>query len=216
MAAAVDPVAAAKTALRGDVYSRRRRRLRREPLSIGAAGDAVADQLLAAPEITALALGSRVAVYRELPTEVPVSTLRRALHERGLTILLPVLLPDNDLDWTVGAVADPALTPAGRPLLLGPAAVTTASVILLPGVAGDRDGNRLGRGGGSYDRALARLDRAPAADRPWTCLLLFEDELVDRVPVARTDVPVAAVVTPARLVRCPVPGGSTAGPPDAD
>lgn len=202
--------AAAKAALRREVYGRRRQRYRADPRAGEAAGGAVRDRLLATPEISALRPGSRVAAYSELPTEVPASAVRRALAARGLTVLLPVLLPDNDLDWAL------AEAPAGA-RRLGPGAVTGVSVILLPGVAGDRDGNRLGRGGGSYDRALARLDAVRGADRPWTCLLLFSDELVDRVPVDRRDMPVDAVATPTELVRCPVaawspePAGS---PPD--
>lgn len=202
--------AAAKTALRRAVYDRRRQRYRTDPQSIRAAGDAVCDLLLRAPEISTLAPGSVVAAYAELPTEVPVTALRRALVGHGLTVLLPVLLPDGDLDWA----------PAGQPVR-GPAAVTGVSAILLPGVAGDEAGHRLGRGGGSYDRALGRLParavarvgsgprvgsapqagREPAPARPWTCLVLFAEEVVAEVPVAAHDATVDAIVTPAGLLR---------------
>ncbi|MCZ9338458.1 5-formyltetrahydrofolate cyclo-ligase, partial [Streptomyces sp. TRM76130] len=73
-------------------------------------------------------------------------------------------------------------------------AVTEAGVVLLPGLAVDRRGTRLGRGGGSYDRVLERLERAGA--RPALVVLLYGGEVVDRVPREPHDRPVDAVVTP--------------------
>ena len=63
--------------------------------------------------------------------------------------------------------------------------------MLVPAFAVDPTGNRLGRGGGSYDRALARLPaRTPVA------ALLYADELLPEVPVESWDLPVTSVVTP--------------------
>jgi 5-formyltetrahydrofolate cyclo-ligase len=64
-----------------------------------------------------------------------------------------------------------------------------------PGVAGSRAGDRLGRGGGSYDRALARS--APTTLR---CLLLYDDEVVDAVPTDAHDERVDVLVTPTRTL----------------
>ena len=83
-----------------------------------------------------------------------------ALHAAGKRVLLPVLRADNDLDW---AVYTGELVPASRGLLepagplLGVTAIADADVVLVPGLAASAGGNRLGRGGGSYDRALARV-----------------------------------------------------------
>jgi 5-formyltetrahydrofolate cyclo-ligase len=63
--------------------------------------------------------------------------------------------------------------------------------VLVPALAVDRAGNRLGRGGGSFDRALARV--GPLIP---LIALLYDDELVDRLPVEPHDVPVRAVVRP--------------------
>jgi 5-formyltetrahydrofolate cyclo-ligase len=79
---------------------------------------------------------------------------------------------------------------------LGPAAVATADVVLTPGLAVDRTGMRLGRGGGSYDRALGRV---PVGT--FTCTLLHDGELVERVPAAPHDRRVAAAVTPSGISR---------------
>jgi 5-formyltetrahydrofolate cyclo-ligase len=75
---------------------------------------------------------------------------------------------------------------------LGPAAIGTAGLVLVPAFAVDRSGRRLGRGGGSYDRALARV---PAGTT--VAALIFADELIERVPTEVWDQPVTAVVTPA-------------------
>jgi 5-formyltetrahydrofolate cyclo-ligase len=105
--------------------------------------------------------------------------------------LLPVLREDDDLDW---ARYDGELAPGRRGLLeptgprLGLAAVAGCDVVLVPALLVDRAGNRLGKGGGSYDRALARATGLTVA-------LLHDDELVDAVPHEAHDVPVRAVAT---------------------
>jgi 5-formyltetrahydrofolate cyclo-ligase len=74
---------------------------------------------------------------------------------------------------------------------LGPTAVGTAEVVVVPAVAVARDGTRLGRGGGYYDRALRHA-------RPGAVLVaaVFDDELVDALPTEPHDHRVTAVVTP--------------------
>jgi 5-formyltetrahydrofolate cyclo-ligase len=74
---------------------------------------------------------------------------------------------------------------------LGVDAIATADVVLVPGLAVSPTGMRLGRGGGSYDRALGRV---PAGT--FTCALLFEDEVGIAVPFEPHDRPVGAVATP--------------------
>ncbi|WP_240044634.1 5-formyltetrahydrofolate cyclo-ligase, partial [Nocardioides albidus] len=114
----------------------------------------------------------------------------------GKRVLLPVLLPDNDLDWTAyhGATS---LAPARRGLLepvgprLGVEAIATADVVLVPGLTVSRSGMRMGRGGGSYDRALARV---PVGT--FTCVLLYDDEVLPDVPSEPHDRPVTAAATP--------------------
>ena len=125
--------------------------------------------------------------------------LLAALDPTG-ELLLPVLRPDLDLDWAAhpGSGRPGALVAAGRGLRepsgdrLGPGAIGTAELVVVPALAVDRRGIRLGRGGGSYDRALARV--APGA---LTVALLHDGELVDRVPAAAARSPGTAVITPA-------------------
>jgi 5-formyltetrahydrofolate cyclo-ligase len=113
----------------------------------------------------------------------------------AVDLLLPVLLPDLDLDW---ARYDGTLRPAGRGLAepagarRGPAAVRGAALLVVPALAVDRRGARLGRGGGSYDRALARV-----SPRAFVVALLHDGELIDGdLPAAPHDRPVTAVITP--------------------
>ncbi|MFD9188584.1 5-formyltetrahydrofolate cyclo-ligase [Streptomyces phaeochromogenes] len=168
-------------------------------------GASLAARALELPE---LAHARTVAAYVSVGSEPGTRALLDALHARGVRVLLPALLADNDLDW--GAYAGEGslvsvehrgkmalLEPAGE--RLGPDAVLTADAVLLPGLAVDARGMRLGRGGGSYDRVLARLDRAGAD--PALVVLLYDSEVVDRVPEEPHDRPVHAVVTPSGVHR---------------
>ncbi|MCB5182894.1 5-formyltetrahydrofolate cyclo-ligase [Streptomyces sp. SMC 277] len=175
------------------------------PAAVEAAAQALARQALALPE---LAGAGTVAAYVSVGTEPGTRALLDALRRHGARVLLPVLLPDNDLDWAayegpagLAETAHPGrmrlLEPTGP--RLGPDAVTEADTVLLPGLAVDGRGMRLGRGGGSYDRVLARLERAGA--RPSLVVLLYDDEVVARVPEEPHDHPVQAVATPSGVRR---------------
>ncbi|MFE7533320.1 5-formyltetrahydrofolate cyclo-ligase [Streptomyces rhizosphaericola] len=183
-----------KAALRRELLAARAR-LSAEDVT--AAATALAAGALALAE---LADARTVAAYVSVGREPGTRALLDALRGRGVRVLLPVLLADNDLDWAVYGGAE-HLLPAGRGLLepdgprLGPAAVVEADAVLLPGLAVDGAGMRLGRGGGSYDRVLARLSAAGAD--PALVVLLYADEVVARVPAEPHDHPVDAVVTPA-------------------
>ncbi|MFB7085495.1 5-formyltetrahydrofolate cyclo-ligase [Streptomyces sp. NPDC056296] len=169
------------------------------------AAESLAARALAMPEV---ARAHAVAAYVSVGAEPGTLALLDALRARGVRVLLPALLPDNDLDWGEYAGVD-SLTlvrhggrmalsePAGE--RLGPDSVTEADVVLLPGLAVDGRGMRLGRGGGSYDRVLARLDRAGA--RPALLVLLYDSEVVAQVPAEPHDRPVDAVVTPSGVRR---------------
>ncbi|GAA1985633.1 5-formyltetrahydrofolate cyclo-ligase [Kitasatospora viridis] len=185
-----------KSALRSRLLADRRAM---SPERRAAAAGAIAERAL-----DLLPPGALVAAYVSVGAEPGTRPLLELLLRRGTTVLLPVLLPDNDLDWAAHEGPE-RLAPAGRGLLepvgerLGPAAVTGADVVLLPGLAVDRRGVRLGRGGGSYDRVLARL--AAAGAEPLLATLLYDGELLDRVPAEPHDRPVHAVVTPAGVTR---------------
>ncbi|WBB77621.1 5-formyltetrahydrofolate cyclo-ligase [Micromonospora sp. WMMD882] len=131
------------------------------------------------------------------PGGADLPELLRAALPPDAELLLPVLRADLDLDWA-GYTGPEALVVAGRGMRepagprLGRAAVAGAELVVVPALAVDRRGLRLGRGGGSYDRALARLP----ADA-WTVALLHDGELVDGLlPAEPHDRPVRAAITP--------------------
>jgi 5-formyltetrahydrofolate cyclo-ligase len=126
-----------------------------------------------------------VAGYVPLRTEPGSIELLDHLARRGSRVLVPVVLPDRDLDWR-------EWRPGGSPTeSLGINAISAADAVLVPALAVAHDGTRLGRGGGSYDRALARVrDEVPAV------ALIYRDEFVTDLPRDSWDRPVSAVVTP--------------------
>ena len=187
---------APKPGLRAELLARR---AAMDPQARAAAARALRDALLGVPE---LEMAGTVAAYVSVGTEPDTRGLLLALWKRGTYVLLPRLLPDGDLDWASYEGPD-SLAPGPRGLLeptepaRGPEAVASADVVLAPALAVDRSGVRLGRGGGSYDRALARVGPAIL-----TIGLVYDGELVDRLPADPHDRRVRAAVTPSEgLVR---------------
>ncbi|HEX4833322.1 MAG TPA: 5-formyltetrahydrofolate cyclo-ligase [Trebonia sp.] len=151
------------------------------------------DHVLSLPQVAA---AGTVAAYYSTGTEPATRSLVYALWKRGSYVVLPVLLPDGDLDWA--SYEGPDSLAAGPRGLLQPAepprgtgTIARADVVLAPALAVDRAGFRLGRGGGSFDRALARVgEQVPVI------ALLYDHELVDAVPVEGHDQPVRAIARP--------------------
>jgi 5-formyltetrahydrofolate cyclo-ligase len=178
---------AGKAALRERLMAARRDR---SPAARATAAAAVTSALLA-----------RLAGVRVLAAFVPDDTepgagrLPAAYTQLGARVLLPVV-PDSgaELRWAVdtGRLA-PGRFGLSEPVgpRLGPTALGTAQVVVVPALAVDRAGTRLGRGGGYYDRALVHV-------RPGTVVaaLVFDEELLDLLPALDHDRPVTAVVTP--------------------
>lgn len=169
------------------------------------AGRLIRDHVLEMPEMSA---AGTVAAYYSAGSEPDTHGLVFALWKRGSYVVLPVLLPDGDLDWASYEGPD-SLAPGPRGLLApveparGPGTVARADVVLVPALAIDIRGYRLGRGGGSYDRALARV--SPQVP---TIGLLYDDELLPSVPVEPHDQRVRLVARPGHgLTWLPAGGG---------
>jgi 5-formyltetrahydrofolate cyclo-ligase len=190
-------ISTTKLALRDQLLAARRHL----PLSVlGERARALADHLLEAPEVRRAAT---VAVYVSVSSEPGTGPLLDRLRAAGKRVILPLLQPDNDLDWAaydgpedLHSARRGLLEPTGRPL--GPDAIATADVVLVPGLAVGSDGSRLGRGGGSYDRALARV---PVGT--FVCVLLNSEEVLETVPRDDHDRPVTAVATELGVTRLP-------------
>ena len=166
------------------------------------AGRLIRDHVL---EMAEVAAAGTVAAYYSVGTEPDTHGLIFALWKRGSYVVLPVLLPDGDLDWASYEGPD-SLAPGPRGLLQpvepvrGAGAVARADIVLVPALAVDVFGHRLGRGGGSYDRALERVGvQVPII------ALLYDSELLPSVPVAAHDQLVSVVVRPEHgITRLPV------------
>ncbi len=165
---------------------------------LGSAAAAIAGHLLSAPEVRRAAT---VAAYVSVSSEPGTGALLDGLDEAGKRVILPVILADNDLEWGVHH-GSTSLVPGRLGILepagprLGKDAIGTADVVLVPGLAVSATGLRMGRGGGSYDRALRRV---PVGT--FTCVLLHDDEVGRAVPVEPHDRSVAAAVTPSGITR---------------
>jgi 5-formyltetrahydrofolate cyclo-ligase len=158
--------------------------------------EAEAAALVATP--LPLGLPSTVCAYWPVGAEPGSPALLDGLVRRGCRVLLPVVRPRGPLDWA--EYTGPGSLRAGpiglrEPTgpLLGRAAIATAVLVLVPALAVDRHGVRLGRGGGYYDRTL------PLA-APGTPLVAIvrDDEVLASLPAQPHDVPVTAALTPGR------------------
>lgn len=183
---------AEKAALRARLLGARAQRPEEER---AAAGRLIRDHVLSLPEAQ---MAGTVAAYFSVGAEPDTRGLVYALWKRGTYVVLPLLRPDGDLDWASYEGPD-SLAPGPRGLLepaeppRGVDAVARASLILAPALAVDAQGNRLGRGGGSFDRALARV----GAQVP-VIAVLYDGELLEHVPAEPHDRPVRLAVLPSR------------------
>jgi 5-formyltetrahydrofolate cyclo-ligase len=183
---------AEKAALRARLLGARAQQPEKER---AAAGRLIRDHVLSLPEAQ---MAGTVAAYFSVGAEPDTRGLVYALWKRGTYVVLPLLRPDGDLDWA--SYEGPDSLVSGPRGLLEPAepprgvdAVARASLILAPALAVDAQGNRLGRGGGSFDRALARV----GAQVP-VIAVLYDGELVEHVPAEPHDRPVRLAVLPSR------------------
>jgi 5-formyltetrahydrofolate cyclo-ligase len=177
--------------------SARRAQLRARRRELAAARDVAADGERLARHVLSLLgeldlrVGAVVTSYLSLPGEPPTGPLNAALAAHGIRVLVPVTLPDLDLDWS--DATDATASPLGRD------AVALADVVLAPGLSVDSRGTRMGQGGGCYDRALPR--RRPGAP---VVVVLHPGELVEPAgtPLPRRphDHPVDAVLTATGVV----------------
>lgn len=161
--------------------------------------------------------GLTVCAYVSLPTEPLAPALPEMLSQQGCRVLFPVATTGAPLDW-VAPWADPVgepwaarrdARPGSRPAFtrnamgieeptgprLGPNAIRLADVILVPALAVDAGGIRLGRGGGFYDRTLALLP-PDLAEGPVLIAVIFDDEFVATLPHDEQDRRVTHAVTP--------------------
>ena len=160
---------------------------------------AIQDRLVALHEFrTARAC----ALYSPLPDEVLLDVVLGLLRARGARLAYPRIEGSGiSLCWIA---SEAALVSGALPGVLEPrsdaplAPLSEVDLVLVPGLLFDRSGRRLGRGGGHYDRLLARIpSRTPTFGLCWA------GSLVDRLPAEPHDVALSCVVTDEELLRIP-------------
>ena len=195
-------IAAAKSILRKAIMFRRDTRQVSQRLADDAARQVVIEDALSSR------LPDTVAAYLSTGSEPGTLQLIAWLAAHRIRVLLPVLssLPDGSRRTS------PAWAPYEGPdaLRIGPYSILEptsepvpseqlpeAEVIICPGLAANREGDRLGRGGGWYDRALRH---ASSSAPVW--VLLNADEVLETIPTHPWDRRVDAIVTPAGMIMC--------------
>lgn len=189
-----------KAALRRRI---RAERVRRTPAERALLGRALTGIALELPEIQA---AHCVAIYASMPTEPQTGSLRATLREQRVRVVLP-LVRGADLEWVQDTGEDDDVDPTRRVpepsgRSLGLRGLLMADVVLVPGLAVDTLGTRLGQGGGYYDRALRLLDPGIPV-----FAVVHDDEVLDAaveaLPAEPHDVPVDGALTPLRCLRLP-------------
>jgi len=159
-----------------------------------------AELAIANHDWASLCQGGLVSCFVSMATEPPTSQLRTKLHELGKDIALPIMKPGNSLSWgfdgaeLVGnsyGIQEPVATEIN---------IAQASAIIIPALRVGRDGSRLGRGAGYYDRALANVPTLKAGG-PLRICLVFDDEVDDSVPSESHDELIDVIVTPSHVLR---------------
>jgi 5-formyltetrahydrofolate cyclo-ligase len=159
-----------------------------------AAAEAVADRFVAA--LGTLVAGRIVAGYWPMADELDSRPLMASLDSK---LALPVVLGDAMIfrAWKLGDPLEPGARGTQHPAA---GETVTPNVVIAPVVAFDRQGHRLGRGGGFYDRAIASL-RARA--RPLVIGIGLDLQEVPQVPVEPRDQHLDWIVTETRAIKIP-------------
>jgi len=193
---AQDPVAQ-KRALRAQIRERRRIM---PAIDRDRANEAITRGLIELAESRGAA---SVAAYLSTPVEPSTRGFLAWALEAGVRVLLPISRSDGLLDWAPYDGRDEDLDWLGMPQptseILSPLAVNDVDLIVAPAAAVDRTGMRMGWGRGYFDRTLGSMGQ-----RPPVYAVVFDAELVDKVPTERQDEPVDGAVTPSATVTFPI------------
>lgn len=147
--------------------------------------------------LTAVRRATTICCYVALPYEVQTWRMIEEMLSKGKRVVVPVVQPrskrlrlseirDPGAELAPGAFGVLEPTPSAR----RPVRLRELDAVLVPGLAFDRQGRRLGHGYGYFDRLLARLPQATPVIG-----LAFRFQLLDRLPAASHDRPVSTVLT---------------------
>ena len=179
------PVSELKSQLRAEARARRR-----EVTDPGGAGAAMAMHAM-----DVLERSERVAVYISYGHEPSTNPLIAMLASDGIEVLAPRMSGD-ELEWCVIDLDTQwTLHERGIKEPIGSASNATPDAVIVPALAVDPSGNRLGQGKGYYDRYLSTLP-----DSVLCIAFVFDDDVIDEVPTEPHDHPMNIIVTEKRLI----------------
>jgi 5-formyltetrahydrofolate cyclo-ligase len=189
-----DAIADAKRALRAELRERRQ-------IMSEAARDAAARGVTEQLDALVARVGARsLSCFLSTTTEPGTREFVDRAVARGIRVLLPVTRADGLLDW---AVATPDIDiaegmyglpePVGE--LLGPIAVNSVDLLVIPAAAVDRSGMRLGWGRGFFDKTIGSMERCPPV-----YAVVYDSEILDEVPRDLHDQRVTGIVTPTQTL----------------
>lgn len=188
-----DVVSNQKRALRAELRERRRITTRTDRI----AADASITQNLV--DLTTDLGATSIAAYLSTPDEPGTREFLAWACDHDIRVLLPISRADGLLDWAPfdgkGEDEDLLGMPTPTSELLGPIAINSVDLILVPAASVDRSGMRMGWGRGYFDKTLGSMENCPPV-----YAVIFDEELVDSVPAERHDQRVDGVVTPSGIV----------------
>ncbi len=159
-----------------------------------AKSERIVERVLALPEVGA---AGSVMAFWSFGSEVQTLALIERLHGSGTRVVLPRVV-EGELEAVAYAPGDPVTAASfGAMEPAGPEVVPAEEVdlVIVPGVAFDRRGGRVGYGGGFYDRLFSKAPSVRAV------AVAFALQLVDEVPQGGSDSPVDVIVTEDEVIR---------------
>lgn len=149
---------------------------------------------------------ARVAGYWAVNGELALNLVIPPLLARGQQFLLPLLGAERQLrfaPWSAGDAVEPNRHGIPEPVhVTSPLAPFQLDLVLVPLLAFDRRGQRLGYGGGYYDRSFAFLNEQARPTEPLLVGIAYDFQEVDAIEPARWDVPLDFVATDRELIDC--------------
>ncbi len=147
-----------------------------------------------------------IAIYLTNDGEIDTSILIEDLKKRGKTLYLPIMQPCtkghlNFVRWHAATRMIKNKFNIAEPVAVKEDVIPTAflELICMPLVAFDEQGNRLGMGGGFYDRTLAFMTQACVGNKPALLGLAYEIQKIDSLPTESWDIPLDAIATDKKL-----------------
>jgi 5,10-methenyltetrahydrofolate synthetase len=165
--------------------------------ALGQSGRAMIDHILATDQFRR---ARTVMGYWSIGSEIDTTPFLQAALDNNKTLVLPkinrpagvldlyqVTNLETDLQTGIWNIREP------NPTICAPAIPSDIDLILVPGVAFDRQGGRLGHGKGYYDKLLAQCPRA------YKIAAAFEAQVFDKVPMDPHDIPIDALITESHI-----------------